>query len=815
MKKEKANKPILFHQPFDLNNKIAIIVILLLPIIYFLIFNSGLLTGAKMMYGSDWLLGGYSAREVISRQISEFKNIPMWYNFIFSGLPTVSGPYGDVASIYPFVRLLIPTHLFWTYLFIFGIMIAGIGMYLFLRSINMSNAVALLGSITYMFAGNLLSTTYAGHEGRLLAAAFFPLAFFLWHKAIITKKFIWFVCAGAIVGISFTHAHFQLTYYGLWVAFAYFVMQLIINRKENGVRNTVKLIIFAGISIIIALGILAVNYLPFLTNLAYGARGEVRGYEFAASWALPIKELFDLIVPQFSGILDNYWGENAFKLHSEYFGIILLIFAFFALLIKFKERITTFFFTTSIIATLIALGNHTPFFRLIYYTLPGIKRFRGPSMAFYLVAFSVIVIGSLGLQYLTEYAQNKKIFERSIQNKIKKFYYIIAIIFIILVLLFLVFKNDITQNIQDTNKLQAFNRNLSSFWVGVLISGFLILITLLLIYQLQNRKLKIKTLLIILVPLIIFDLWRIDKQFIKTVEHPSVYYGPDEVISFLTKDTSLYRVHPLYYERSNDGILDLYNIQNAGGYAPNPLQTYQDFTGAEKTVMFSAPNLVYPNFLNLLNIKYIISVPLPDDISRYDMRVQAMITELRNFVSRAGIELVYNGRRNVIYRNNNTLPRAFLTPRYEIIKDKDQIINRLKDPQFNPASTVIISDDISNIDSGIDNLNGTVQIIHYSPNRIVLETELNNAGFLVLSENYHPDWLCKVDGQLTKVYRAYHTLRAIYLTNGKHLVEFYYYSKYYVLGRLITIITVLFCCVIIILTIYKNKAKKSIKQTNQ
>ncbi|MEO0075783.1 MAG: hypothetical protein ABIK31_06740, partial [candidate division WOR-3 bacterium] len=69
--------------------------------------------------------------------------------------------------------------------------------------------------------------------------------------------------------------------------------------------------------------------------------------------------------------------------------------------------------------------------------------------------------------------------------------------------------------------------------------------------------------------------------------------------------------------------------------------------------------------------------------------------------------------------------------------------------------------------------------------------------------------------QLTKVYRAYHTLRAIYLTNGKHLVEFYYYSKYYVLGRLITIITVLFCCVIIILTIYKNKAKKSIKQTNQ
>lgn len=808
-------------KPFYLSDKTAIIILVILPVLYFLIFTPGLLTGSKMMYGSDWLLGGFPVREVITRQISQFKTIPMWYNFIFSGLPTVTGPYGDVASIYPFVRLVIPTHLFWTYLFVFGIMIAGIGMYLFLKSLDVSNEAALLGGIAYMFAGNLVSTTYAGHEGRLLAAAFFPLAFFFWNKGIISKKYYWFVFAGGITGFSFLHGHFQLTYYGLWVALAYLVFQLIINRKQNGYKNTVKIIVYAGISVVIALGVLAVNYLPFLTNLAYGARGEIRGYEFAASWALPIKELFDLIVPQFSGILDKYWGDNMFKLHTEYFGIILLLFAVVTLFIKFKERRTIFFFSTSIIATLIALGSHTPFFKFVYYVLPGIKRFRGPSMAFYLVAFSIIVIGAIGLQYLLDYNQKKKVFDHQTKRKLRNSFYFITIFFVLFLLIFLISKNNVQSSITNQSKIQAFSNNIASFWSGVTIAAILITICIFIIRQLINPKTKIISIIIILAVLIIVDQWRINKQFLKTVEHPSVYYKADEVINYLTNDTSLYRVHPLYdgmfglrlqYEHSNDGVLDLYNIQNVGGYCPNPLQTYQDFLGAEKTVMFQAPNLIYTNFLNLLNIKYIISPQLPNDISRYDATTQTAITELRRYLSREGIEPVFSGRKYVIYKNNNTLPRSFFVPNYEVINDKTKIIERLKDVDFDPQKYVIISKLIPDVMINGDSIVGSVKIVSYTPNRIILETEQNNNGFLVLSENFHPDWFCKVDGQLTKVYPAYHTLRAIYITEGKHTVEFYYYSKYYVLGRLITIMTILFCCLVLVITVRKKKVNKIASQ---
>ncbi len=799
MKKGKTLKPIP-EKPFHFSNKLAIIILIVLPLIYFLIFAPGLLTGSKMMYGSDWLLGGYASRAITAQQLAQYKTPSMWYNYIFGGLPF----FGDSNSLYTLIRLVIPTHIFWTYLFVCGMIVAGLGMFLFLKSLDLSNYTALIGAITYSFAGNLASTTYAGHEGRLLSMAFFSLAFFLWNKALTTHKIFWFILAGVLAGFSMTHAHFQLTYYGLWMAFAYLIAQLIWQRQQNKIKETIKLICYAIITVLIALGTLAMYYLPFLANLAFGARGEIRGYEFAASWALPVKEIFDLIVPQFSGLLNNYWGENFFKLHTEYFSIIFVLLAILVLFIKFKDRKVLFFFIASIISALTAFGGHTPFFKLVYYLLPGVKRFRGPSMVFYLVAFSAIVLGSFGLQYLFDYNQRKKVLEPQTKKRIQKFIYITILGFVFLLMLFALSKSTIASSINDPGKLRAFNDNQSVFWRGVLITSILIAVSLFLIYQLINHKIKIQTGLVILIPLILFDLWRVDKIFLKQVEHPDVYYAPDEVVKFLNNDTTLYRVHPLYYERSNDGILDLYNIQNAGGYCPNPLQTYQDFIGAERTVMYNAPNLAFSNFLNLLNIKYIISIPLPNNIAQFDAQTQARIMEMRDFVIRSGIEPVFHGRRYIIYKNNNALPRAFLVPNYKVIKEKDQIIAQLKDPDFNPLQYVIISESISLFQSTNDSLIGKTEITKYTPNKILLSAELDKPGFLVFSENYHPDWRCKINGKPAKVYRAYHTLRAIHLEPGKHQIEFYYYSKLYKQGQLITFITLLFCTIALIIS-YKHK----------
>jgi hypothetical protein len=816
MKQQKIVKP-RSESKFKLNDKTSIIILLILPFVYFLFFAPGILTGSKMLGGSDRLSGGYASEEIITRELAKYKEIPMWYNYIFGGLPTVAGPYADAGSLYPFLRLLMPSHILFSYIFVLGFVLAGIGMYLFLRSLEISPPAALIGGIAYMFAGNLASMTYAGQGGRLLAAAFFPLAFFFWNKGIITHRFHWFVFTGAITGLSFIQGHFQLTYYGIWLALIFFVVQLIWQRHQNSFKETTKLIGYAIISMVVAVGILAVNYLPILANLGSGARGAtMRGYEFASSWSMPPSEIFGIIVAQFNGILDKYWGANQFKLHTEYFGIILILLAVFTIFLKFKERKTIFFFFSGIIGTLIAFGGYTPFYKLIYYLVPGVKRFRAPSLIFFLVAFSTITLGAIGLQYLFDMNQQKKIFDNNTKCKIKRFVYFTLIIFVVFVALFAISKGSIASGIKDSQKLQAFTSNQSAIWNGILVIAVLILVYLFLFNQLANNKIKILTFIVIAVVLMLFDQWRIDRQFIQTAENPKTYYTEDEVINFLKQDTSLYRVYPLYYERSNEGVLDLHNIQNVAGYCPNPLQSYQDFIGASGTVMFQAPNLVYPNFLNLLNVKYIISVPLPEDISKYDLRTQQMIVNMRNFVNRSGIEQAYQGRKYILYRNINVLPRTFLVPNYEVIKNKDEVIGRLMEPDFNPLEIVIIPESINGQFSNSNNANslkGTAQIVKYTPNRIVVETESNNNCFLVLSENYHPAWSCKVDGNPTEIYNAYHTFRAIPLQTGKHQVEFYYRMKIYNTGRLISVITFLFCFAVLFVFIRNEKKAKHIKQS--
>jgi hypothetical protein len=307
----------------------------------------------------------------------------------------------------------------------------------------------------------------------------------------------------------------------------------------------------------------------------------------------------------------------------------------------------------------------------------------------------------------------------------------------------------------------------------------------------------------------LFDQWRVGSKFLKTVDAPSVYYAQDEVINYLKSDSSMYRVYPLYYERSNDGLLDLNHIQSLSGQGPNPLRSYQEFLGAEKTVSFQGPNLIYPNFLNLLNAKYIISVPLPEDISRYDARTQAMIVNMKNLVNNLGIDIAFGGRTYLVYKNNNVLPRAFLVNNYIAIKNKEQIITTLQDTNFDPKKYVILSESIPGlITNDMESLVGMAKINYYSPNRIIIETDQNKSGFLVVSENYHPDWCCKVDGILTKVYPAYHTLRAVYLQSGNHKVEFFNYSKLYIEGRMLTVITSIFCIGMVAVVLYRRKKEK-------
>lgn len=766
----------------------SIIALFILP----LFFYGRLLFSGAMMFGTDFIgAGGYAAHQFMAEYIRKHLTIAFWQPHILCGQPTVAAFYGDLFYPTILLRLFLPVHIVWSWTFYLQTCLAGLGTYFFLKELKLNTVSAFLAGVAYMFSGSILTLAYAGHDGRLIGTSLMPLTMFFLTRGMNRRQIIWFTLTGMILALQLLSGHIQKVYYTGLILVAWFLFNLIRTIKEEKKAQTALILIgYFALTIVFAGALAAIQYLPIYSNLPYGARGAERGYEFATSWSMPIAETFDLLTPNFSGGLWNYWSKNPFKLHSEYLGILPLLFALLALYRSWRKPAVKFFFFTFIITLLMAWGGNTPFYRIPYYILPGLNKFRGPGMIFFIAGFSISSLSSYGINYLltrSEPAETRK--------GLRFLLYAGGVLFL-LFLFFLAARNAAVAIFTPGPRLAQFEANYPALTTGLLSTVIIWFIgTGLVFFVIRNRLNPlfftiISTLLMTLDIGISLKLWDNNKGYIRTMPPPQEHFAPDEVVRFLKNDTSVYRVLPLYYERSDDGELWLYNIHSTGGQMPNPLQTYQDFIGAGPSVMFQANNLLNPNFMDLLNVKYIITYNLPEDVSIFDAQTQQIINHLKLYFSQPQFNLVFTGTRYAIYENRNFLPRAFITPRYEVVKNKEELFSRLMQPDFNPSRTALLYEEPDIKISG-DTFTGVAEIISYNANAIKVRANLSKPGLLILSENYHPDWRITVDGKQAKLLQAFHTLRAIALPAGAHEIIFFYKSNYYRLGLILTLLA--FC----------------------
>ncbi|UCG93004.1 MAG: hypothetical protein JSV97_04670, partial [candidate division WOR-3 bacterium] len=795
----KEAKPAFIETYWD---KIVIILLIVVPLIYF----SSFLNADKMIAGSDYLIGGYP----FEKWTAEQQEMPLWYPHVFGGVPVLGAPVGGPLAPLAQLKEIIPPHVVLALTFIVLFFLAGIGMYLYLKEIGLSPYSAALGAVIYQFIGNLATSPSAGHAGRAASIATFPLMLFCVHRALASKRLLYFVITALITAFAFYEGHFQITYYGLLFITAYVIYYLISKRKENSKKDVIKIIGYGVVSIALICLLMAAIWLPVLGGLGTAARGVERGYEYATSWAMPPREIIDLAVPMYSGILDNYWGASHFKLHMEYFGILTILFALFTIILYRKKAYVKFFTFSSLVVFLIAIGGATPFFRIFYTLIPGFKLFRAPNLAFYLFSFSFIVVAAIGFEhiFIKGYEGNDKMI-------FKKRFYIIAglliALFIIIGFVCVAARDSITQSTQRALrtefistfgqrtaevKLANFSNNFPQFIQGIWRSLAFLVMLLFLVYISLTKRVKPFIFVIVAIAITLVDQLPLMAKFLPEGPEPKTYYAGDDVVRFLTKDKTVFRVFPTpWYEHTSDLYLLYHDIQSAGGYIPNPIQRYQEFIGAGTSVMFRPTHLLqFPKFTDMLNIKYIIAPTLPEDVSRYDMQSQMIIEEIKLYLSR--FSLVFGGRKYSVYLNRNMQPRASIVPDYRVLTESE-IVDFLKSDEFDSNQTVVLEKDPQVPHPGEKLPMIEASILHYSANKIICTTESLYPGFLVLADNWHPDWKVFIDGEESVLFRANHTFRAVYLTPGEHEVVFAYISSYFNVGKIISIIvlvlTIGFC----------------------
>jgi hypothetical protein len=797
-KKEKKEKPkeaeirVRINQENKIFKYLPFILFAVLTVIMFreFIFSN------RMLYGSDTIEAGVFIRQLFVDYFKTHHSLVLWDPFIFGGMPYVDAMHGDTFYPLAILQFILPLYKALGWKLVLTVFLAGIFTFYCMRTFGFSRGVSLIGALAYMFSANLVSWVYAGHDGRMYITSLLPLNFLFLEKSLKSRKLIHFILFGGTIGLLILANHPQLAYFAMWGLGLYFLVNLIWDYKDNRkVARLIKPVAYFVVALVLGLALSLVQILPpyiYVNKFSPRAEG-ARGYEFATSWSFHPEELVSQFVPEFAGLNleteNTYWGRNPFKINSDYGGIIPLIFAIIALVLV-RNRKIWFFSGLGLLALIYSLGAHTPLFRLFYYFVPQVKSFRAPGLILFLLVFSVLVLALFGLEKIIQSAKlkaegGKESLEK---KKINRLLLILVLIAFVFAFLFSIAGNALLSvwnaifysNIPLQKKdimLQDLPNITRGFWISFLFVGGVAAG----IYLYLQNKLKRSYFLFWIGALLFLDLWRWDAKFIQNFDYQT-YFQKDQVVDYLKQDKEPYRtlVIPGTYPMNN--FLALYGIDEAFGYHGNELKRYDEFT--EKSYLESARTQAeygqrYVSFLfgpkpDLLNVKYLLCRGVFPDTTKYKLVLKA-------------------GDKN-LYINSNYLPRARMVYNYEVIKDKDKILQRLKEPDFDYREAVILEEE-PGIESCRDAslcVSTPARVTEDKINSLTVEAKTDKPGLLVLSENAYPAWKASVDGKETKIYTADYIFRAIPLEKGKHKIDLVYSSKPYNIGKTSSILTGLF-----------------------
>jgi len=147
-----------------------------------------------------------------------------------------------------------------------------------------------------------------------------------------------------------------------------------------------------------------------------------------------------------------------------------------------------------------------------------------------------------------------------------------------------------------------------------------------------------------------------------------------------------------------------------------------------------------------------------------------------------------------IYENLDALPRAFMVQDARLATGNADALAKMSDRSFDPAKTVVLNEAQAEINAG-GALSLTAKIISHAPEQVVVETNGDGAGWLVLTDAWYPGWRATVDGTPVEIARADVLFRAVPVPAGRHRVEFALSPSSLWMGLGISVLALAVCAV--------------------
>ncbi len=106
-----------------------------------------------------------------------------------------------------------------------------------------------------------------------------------------------------------------------------------------------------------------------------------------------------------------------------------------------------------------------------------------------------------------------------------------------------------------------------------------------------------------------------------------------------------------------------------------------------------------------------------------------------------------------VYRNNRALPRAYLLGAAECIEDSKALLERMKQPGFEPARLALIETSLDNsLPQPAPEWLGEARVTAHTGNHCSIEVNAQAPAILVLADAYYPGWKAWLDGAPVEVF---------------------------------------------------------------
>lgn len=694
--------------------------------------------------------------------IDEFKlgRWPLWNPYYFGGMPFLANFQSAAFSYTNIFFLFFSKPIAWSLGVITSPLLTMLAFYMYLRNRKLSGISSLFGSIVFGLCGfEIAWVEYNVHGHTVL---FLPLMLLAIDQIFKGKK-SWLLLLSLFTVFQIFAGYIPVVIYSyLIIVFylLYFYMIPQIKEKNIDIKNYILIFLF----FVLGLGIACIQIIPGY-ELTINSIRKIDPLVSASNASyLPIKNLITAVTPDIFGNpgSGNYFGKAFYDNFYFFIGTGTLILIFYSLIFIKKNKEIQLWWILVIFSFIFIFKNPVGLFlEKVLFLSGGVS-----ARALFITDFSFAMLTAFGLENLirADIRQRKKI---------------LLPVFIVFLLLLLA--SYLAINTETTFRTIAV-RNLA---IPVFVWGLSLFVLLFLIKYPKKVFLQLVLLLIITTQLLYSarKYLPFSKSELLFPQTPIIKYLQDKQKSNGSFRVELGEVIP-------QNFLMPYGLRTISGYdALLPRTTGEFLSMVESNKINDRISRVFlirnynSPLLPLLNVKYILAKKTDD---RGYFSPEGKPPDIFNSEQ---FRLVFEEKTVQVYENNKYLPRAYHVYDYTLADNRNST-EKFKNIDY--YNTVVIESPVKyNPPGKIINIKNSIEWKEDRPGKIVLVAESSYPGFLVLLESYYPGWRVFVNGKEETLIKTDYNFQSVLVGAGKHLVSFEYRPKCFLIGKLISLFSLL------------------------